>query len=115
SLDTTEVEIINLVTAGEYSLDLSEIDDAEIKIGTGAAGHALTLTDASIDINASNYLGQLSVEAGEDAEIIVTTGVNETQVGAGESADVWIAAGKLANDVELTLSGEASFTVTGLI
>ncbi|HEX7115844.1 MAG TPA: hypothetical protein VF193_11995 [Steroidobacter sp.] len=115
SLDTTEVEIINLVTAGEYSLDLSEIDDAEIKIGTGAAGHALTLTDVSIDINASNYLGQLSVEAGEDAEIIVTTGVNETQVGAGESADVWIAAGKLANDVELTLSGEASFTVTGLI
>jgi Ca2+-binding RTX toxin-like protein len=115
SLEVGEVEAITLVTHGDFTLDVSDIGDAEIELAAGAAGHTLTLTGATVDIDASAYLGELSVNAGEDATLTVMTGANSTQVDAGASATVMISAAKLGNDVELTLSGAAGFTVTSLV
>lgn len=115
SLAATGVETINLLTAAEHAVDIGEVSDGEMRIAAGAAVHSLTLTAAGVDIDANEYLGRLSVAAGEDTALTVTTGTNATQVAAAASAAVEIVATNLGNDVALALSGAGAFTVSGLV
>ena len=130
----------DLVASGVAgTLNVTTVDVAGLTITTGgtggntinasalADGHALTLigSDSATvslsagDLSASTYSGTLTVNVVANSvltdTVSITTGSNTTSVAAAEAGDaITVNATALADNTQLTLSGAANFTVTGL-
>ncbi|MBI1204120.1 MAG: hypothetical protein GC182_16585, partial [Rhodopseudomonas sp.] len=107
---------INGSTAGDVvTVDASGLADSGQLTLTDAAAFSVTGLTGSID--ASGLTGALTVTAGDatDNAIAVTAGTGATTVTANGSGDiVTVDASALPDNTLLTLSGSASFIVTGL-
>jgi len=117
TLNVTDVERLRLQTDGANTVDLTDVAAVAgggLEVSTGAAEDQLELTGAALSVNASAYLGELSVKGKDGASFDVVTGSNSTSIASNAGA-VTVNAQKLADEAALNLVGSSSYTVTGLV
>jgi len=115
AFSVSDIETVRL--RGTGSLDASGITDVALTVDTGDASDNLSLTGVSTDVDASAYVGELTVSVGdvESETVTVKTGSGDTSIsGTGADDVVSVDATKLAADSTLTLSGASGFEVSKL-
>lgn len=112
ALDLLDIEVLRLRTNGVNLVDLADAN-ANVELAAGSSGDELTLDGVSSTVDAGNYLGALTINGVAGVDLDVTTGGNSTTI-ASNSANVVVDSLRLADDVELTLTGDSEYTVSAL-
>ncbi|WP_129782222.1 hypothetical protein [Peristeroidobacter soli] len=114
SLTVSGVETVRLRSDGASVVDITSVTDTDLSLEAGHSADSVTLNGVSLDVDANAYVGELTLAGVTGENLSITSGSGRTRI-ASDSAVITVGATRLADDVALTLTGNSSFTVTGLV